>query len=63
MPSNHLILCSPLLLLPSVFPSIGVFSSELAYSQYLQLRAERREQQQKQYEEQQKMIAETKDFR
>ena len=32
------------------------------YSHYLQLRAERREQQQKQYEEQQKMIQETKDF-
>ena len=30
MSSNHLILCSPLLLLPSVFPSIRVFSSELA---------------------------------
>ena len=30
MLSNHLILCYPLLLLPSVFPSIGVFSSELA---------------------------------
>ena len=28
MPSNHLILCRPLLLLPSIFPSIGVFSSE-----------------------------------
>ena len=28
MPSNHLILCHPLLLLPSVFPSIRVFSSE-----------------------------------
>ena len=28
MPSNHLILCHPLLLLPSVFPSISVFSSE-----------------------------------
>ena len=28
MPSNHLILCHPLLLLPSVFPSIMVFSSE-----------------------------------
>ena len=28
MPSNHLILCCPLLLLPSVFPSIWVFSSE-----------------------------------
>ena len=29
MPSNHLILCHSLLLLPSVFPSIRVFSSEL----------------------------------
>ena len=28
MPSNHLILCRPLLLLPSVFPSTRVFSSE-----------------------------------
>ena len=28
MPSNHLILCRPLLLLPSIFPSIGVFSNE-----------------------------------
>ena len=28
MPSNHLILCRPLLLLPSIFPSITVFSSE-----------------------------------
>ena len=28
MPSNHLILCHPLLLLPSVFPSIRVFNSE-----------------------------------
>ena len=28
MPSNHLILCHPFLLLPSVFPSIRVFSSE-----------------------------------
>ena len=28
MPSNHLILCCPLLLLPSAFPSIRVFSSE-----------------------------------
>ena len=28
MPSNHLILCLPLILLPSVFPSIRVFSSE-----------------------------------
>ena len=30
MPSNHLILCRPLLLLPSIFPSIRVLSSELA---------------------------------
>ena len=30
MPSNHLILCRPLLLLPSVFPSIGVFANESA---------------------------------
>ena len=30
MPSNHRILCRPLLLLPSVFPSIRVFSSESA---------------------------------
>ena len=29
MPSNHLILCHPFLLLPSIFPSIRVFSSEL----------------------------------
>ena len=28
LPSNHLILCHPLLLLPSIFPSIRVFSSE-----------------------------------
>ena len=32
MPSSHLILCCPLLLLPSSFPSIGVFSNELALS-------------------------------
>ena len=31
MPSNHLILCLPFLLLPSVFPSIWVFSTELAF--------------------------------
>ena len=31
MPSNHLILCRPLLLLPSISPSSGVFSSELAF--------------------------------
>ena len=30
MPSNHLILCHPLLLLPSIFPNIGVFSNESA---------------------------------
>ena len=30
IPSNHLILCHPLLLLPTVFPTIRVFSSELA---------------------------------
>ena len=30
MPSNHLILCVPLLLLPSIFPSIKVFSNESA---------------------------------
>ena len=30
MPSNHLILCHPLLLLPSIFPSIRVFSNEFA---------------------------------
>ena len=30
MPSNHLILCRPLLLLPSIFPSIGAFPSESA---------------------------------
>ena len=28
MPSHHLILCHPLLLIPSIFPSIRVFSSE-----------------------------------
>ena len=30
MPSNHLILCRPLLLLPSIFPNIRFFSNELA---------------------------------
>ena len=30
IPSNHLILCHPLLLLSSVFPSIRVFSNEIA---------------------------------
>ena len=32
MPSNHLILCHPFLLLPSIFPSIRVFSNESALS-------------------------------
>ena len=31
MPSNHLILCHPLCLLPSIFPSIRVFSNESAF--------------------------------
>ena len=31
MPSNHLILCHPLLLLPSIFANIRVFSNELAF--------------------------------
>ena len=31
MPSNHLILCRPLLLLPSTFPSIKVFASESVF--------------------------------
>ena len=31
MPSNHLILCGPLLLLPSIFPSIKIFCSELVF--------------------------------
>ena len=30
MPSNHLILCRPLLFLPSIFPSIRIFSNESA---------------------------------
>ena len=30
MPSNHLILCHPVLLLPSIFPSVRVFSNESA---------------------------------
>ena len=30
MPSNHLILCRPLLLLPSIFPTIRVFSNQSA---------------------------------
>ena len=32
MPSNHLILCHPLLLLPSILPSMRVFSNESAFS-------------------------------
>ena len=32
MPSNHLVLCCPLLLLPSIFPNIRVFSNESAVS-------------------------------
>jgi ATP-binding cassette subfamily F protein 3 len=39
-----------------------IYDYKVNYSQYLQLRQERREQQQKQYEDQQKMIQETKDF-
>lgn len=39
-----------------------IYDYKVNYSQYLQLRAERRQQQMKQYEEQQKMIQETKDF-
>lgn len=39
-----------------------IYDYKVPYSQYLQLRGERRAQQQKQYEEQQKMIQETKDF-
>ena len=31
VPSNHLILCHPLLLLPSIFPSMRVYSNELAF--------------------------------
>ena len=31
MPSNHLFFCRPLLLLPSIFPSIRIFSNELAF--------------------------------
>ena len=39
-----------------------IYDYRATYSHYLELRKERREQQMKQYEEQQKMIAETKDF-
>ena len=34
MPSNHIVLCHPLLLLPSTFPSIRVFSDDLAIQIY-----------------------------
>ena len=40
----------------------GIYDYKVNYSQYLQLRKERREQQQKAYDEQQKMIAETREF-
>ena len=36
MPSNYFILCHPLLLLPSIFPSIRVFSNESVISSYSQ---------------------------
>lgn len=39
-----------------------IYDYKASYSQYLELRKERREQQQKQYDDQQKMIAETKEF-
>ena len=38
MPSNHLILCCPLLLLPSIFPSIRVFSNESPFTLGAQLK-------------------------
>ena len=41
LPSNHLILCRPLLLLPSIFPSISVFSNEstrLTETEYIKKR-------------------------
>ena len=34
MPFNHLILCHPLLLLPSIFPSIKVFSNQFSFISY-----------------------------
>ena len=37
MPSNHLILCCPLLLLPSIFPSIRVFSNEIHIQAFIYL--------------------------
>ena len=35
MPSHHLVLCRPLLLLPSIFPSIRVFSNKLCHLPHL----------------------------
>ena len=35
MPSNHFVLCHPLLLLPSIFPSLRVFSNESVHSRWL----------------------------
>ena len=35
MPSNHLILCHPLLLLPSIFPNIRVFSNNFRFILFL----------------------------
>ena len=40
MPSSHLILCRPLLLLPSIFPSIKVFSSESSSHQVARVNAD-----------------------
>ena len=39
MPSNHLILCRPLLLLPSIFPSIRVISNDMCFGSSKQSRA------------------------
>ena len=43
MTSNHLILCCPLLLLPLVFPSIRVFSNELAVCEVAEVLALKRQ--------------------
>ena len=43
MPSNHLILCHPFLLLPLVFPSIRVFSNELAVCEVAEVLALKRQ--------------------
>ena len=37
IPSHHLIVCHPLFLLPSIFPSIRVFSNDTQLSKYIQL--------------------------